>query len=120
MSTFYTKKSVEDILVDVNLDKVSASIIFDENNDKFYYFDETDKDSIKFVKILKEIKIKKVLKKPESDDYIVSAKGDGGKFQLHISDKGFLFFDKNLQEYYKVVDKKDFDNLLNIIKSKVH
>lgn len=116
---FKTKSLANDVLNDIDLDNVNANFIFDENDDKFYYFDKTAKDSIELVKVLKKVKLKKSLKKYDSD-YVVSISGDGGKFQLYISDKGYIFFDKDLRECYKVINNKDFDNLLNIIKSKAH
>lgn len=116
---FKTKSLADDVLNNINLNEVNVNFIFNENDDKFYYFDKTDKYSIELVKVLKKVKLKKSFKKYDSD-YVVSISGDGGKFQLYISNKGYIFFDKDLRESYKVINNKDFDNLLNIIKSKAH
>lgn len=116
---FKTKSIADDVLNDINLNKVTASLIFDENNNRFYYFDENEKDSIEFVEILKKFKIKRTLKETGSD-YIVSITGVGGRFQVRVSEKGYIFFDRDLSEIYKVTNNKEFDNLLNIIKSKAH
>ncbi|WP_397539584.1 hypothetical protein [Rummeliibacillus pycnus] len=119
INTLKTKSLSNDILVDVNFDKVKAKFVYDTQTDKSQDFDKNESEKI--MQIFKKVELKRVLKTPKTKDtYIVVVGGSGGSFLFNVSDDGFVLLDKTLNKYYKFVDKKLLDDLLNIIISNTH
>jgi len=112
-----TKSLANDILSEVNFDKVKASFVIDSTRNKILDFDKNESDEI--MGILKKVELKGVLNTPKTkDEYIIQVGGTGSAFLFNVSDDGFVKIDKKSDKYYKFVDKKLLGDLLNIIKKK--
>ncbi|MFJ8261238.1 hypothetical protein ACIQ4I_04650 [Rummeliibacillus sp. NPDC094406] len=110
-----TESLANDILKNVNFDKVKADFVYDRQTDIIQDFDKNESEKI--MQIFKKVELKGVIKTPKTkNDYLVYVGGSGGSFQFEVSDDGFVRLDKTLSKYYKFVDKKLLDDLLKIIK----
>ncbi|UQW97861.1 hypothetical protein M2M59_02315 [Rummeliibacillus sp. G93] len=119
MNTFKTKSLANDILTDVNFDKVDVSLInISDKEAKIIDFDQAD--STKFIQVLREVEVKRIrTSKWLGDDYIVLIGGSGGSFQLYLSKQGTFVIDAESDEPYTFLDKEAFNDLLVLIKKQL-
>lgn len=119
MNTFKTKSLANDILTDVNFDKVDVSLInISDKEAKIIDFDQAD--STKFIQVVKEVEVKRIrTSKWLGDDYIVLIGGSGGSFQLYLSKQGTFVIDAESDEPYTFLDKEAFNDLLVLIKKQL-
>jgi len=99
-----TKSLANDILSEVNFDKVKVVYVYDRQTSKILNLDKNELDEI--MGILKKVELKGVLNTPKTkDEYLVDVGGTGGSFLFTVSEDGFVR-----------IDKKLLGDLLNIIK----
>ncbi|MGE7839146.1 hypothetical protein ACQKNX_00005 [Lysinibacillus sp. NPDC093712] len=115
MNSFKKISLANDMLNDINFDKVNSGFVVDSASGTIRDLDEEKLTTL--LSTLKTIDLKPVQKRSESVamDYIVSLSGSGGAFKLYISTDGSISLENKLEETYQVVDNKMFDTLLHMI-----
>ncbi|MCM3315354.1 hypothetical protein M3603_01600 [Rummeliibacillus stabekisii] len=119
MNAYKTKSLANDILGDVNFDKVDVSLInISDKEAKIKDFDQAD--STQFIQVLREVEVKRIrTSKWLGDDYAVLIGGSGGSFQLYLSKQGTFVIDAESDEPYTFLDKEAFNDLLVLIKKQL-
>lgn len=120
MNTFKTKSLANDILTDVNFDKVDVSFLINSSDKETKIIDFDHDDSNQFIQVLREVEVKRIkASKWRRDDYIVPISGSGGSFQLYLSKQGTFVIDAESDEPYTFLDKEAFNDLLVLIKKQL-